>query len=214
MSSPEHPADAEWLALIREAAHELRTPLTVISGYSDLLLRRLDRDHRASSDVREEIVDIYSASKDLAVLIDLMVDDARARSHDELVMELRPVEISVLVRDAIDRVVRKRGPVVSLNGPDPQGTVVTDPIKGALALASLINGVLSRSSTPLTVEVTESDHVEITVDGILRPEVSSDARPNSLGVAAGVQAIEQSNGTVKFGDAPMVRIRLPRAAER
>jgi two-component system OmpR family sensor kinase len=89
-------SEAKVRQFVADASHELRTPLTAIRGYSELT-RRHNMD--VSEDVRHALSRIESESVRMTELVeDLLL---LARLDEGRGLELRPLDVSALVKDAV-----------------------------------------------------------------------------------------------------------------
>ena len=89
-------------------SHELRTPLGFIKGYSTTLLRD---DTEWDEQTRKEFLTIIDEETDhLTELIENVLDSARLQSKT-IEMNMQPVRLDILVRDAITRINARHGDI-------------------------------------------------------------------------------------------------------
>ena len=203
------------LQVIREIAHELRTPLTVMSGFSDLALRRAQRDPDIFGDLEEDLAEISLAGQRLALLIDLMVEDERSRNEPPHLLASTDVPIDVLMEQVVGEVGRRADVALVQLGAFDREIVRVDASAVARALASLVVAALADTLPPMRIETARADdatlHISFISGGRGRTATVSMAR--RLGVASAVAVIDHSGGSVVFGDDPVVAVRLPLASQ-
>ena len=97
---------ADFIATV---SHELRTPITPIRGYADLLRRRWDR---MSEEKRASVLDtIEERANHLTRLVDDLLIAARASSDTNLTVDMQPVDLANVVREAADELPRGGRPL-------------------------------------------------------------------------------------------------------
>ena len=141
---------------IADASHELRTPLTSIRGYSEML-RRGAAESPTDSDLARRRIEEESVR--MSTLVDDMLLIARLDQGRPL--ELRPVDLQAIARDAVDdarAVAPQREISLSLNMPKP-ALVEGDDVRLRQVLGNLVRNALvhTPSKTPIEVGVTTLD---------------------------------------------------------
>ncbi|GAC1320732.1 MAG: sensory box histidine kinase PhoR [Acidimicrobiales bacterium] len=133
---------------VSDASHELRTPLTSIRGYAELF-RSGAADRPA--DLAKAMGRIESEATRMGGLLDDLL--LLARLDQGRRTEMAPVELSALVRDAVDdaRAARPESPVVA-DAPEPV-VVVGDAHQLRQVLANLVSNAQKHTpaGTPITV---------------------------------------------------------------
>ncbi len=87
--------------LVFDVSHELRAPLTAIRGYSEMLLRRTSG---RLGEQQENFLRIIQRNSDrLVALVNDLLDISRVVSS-QLELELRPVQLEMIVRDVADMI--------------------------------------------------------------------------------------------------------------
>lgn len=153
-----------------DASHELRTPLTVIRGYAEMLGNEAMLDeaqrHRAIQRLDTE------SSRMETLVLDLL-NLARLDEHRPL--SLRPVDMSQLVRDALDDLrIQQPSREITISAP-PVAIVNGDETRLRQIMANLVGNIRSYTpdDTPVVATVTvaanqkwhdESVDVVVTID--------------------------------------------------
>jgi PAS domain S-box-containing protein len=128
------------------AAHELKTPATSLLGYSQVTLRRLERDGAPDPQrLRRALAVIDQQTTKLAKLIDQLLDVSRLEGG-RLVLDRRPADLAALVRaaaeDATSRGARHRIAVHAPPGPLAAGV---DALRIEQVLANLLDNAIKYS---------------------------------------------------------------------
>ncbi len=87
----------EWTWII---AHDLRQPITIITGYADLLAKRLAG--RGNPEEQRTIEHVLTSARNLNKMISDLLDISRISAR-QLVLERRTVDLPALVRGAVER---------------------------------------------------------------------------------------------------------------
>jgi two-component system cell cycle sensor histidine kinase/response regulator CckA len=216
-------------------AHDFNNLLTVISGYTEILLRRLGREAEAS----EEITEISKAAEQAARLTRQLLAFSRKQ-----ILELKPLDLNDIVAETqtmLDRVIGENiefaialdedlGSISADNGQIEQiimNLVVNArdamPEGGTLAVATG-NVTLDNASGDEYVVLTVTDTGEgmdaATVARIFEPYYTTKPRGagTGLGLATVDGIVKQTGGHIDVETAPgagtTVRVYFPRVAEK
>lgn len=214
-------------ASLHVAAHELRGPLTGVLGYAELLqmvapqnlVERIDKLHREATRIREMITD--------------MLDSERI-AHGRVDLDLKPVDLSVLLSDLHDRTVLAAPKHEVLKRIDPNlSTIKADPRALERVFQNLLSNAVKYSppgtKVELQADVTRTS-VEVRVvdsgpgiaaedlphvfEPFYRPANSRRAVAGSgIGLALVKTLVESHGGSVKLtstiGEGSTFRVRLP-----
>jgi excisionase family DNA binding protein len=135
------------------AAHELKTPVTSLSGYAQLILRRLARDGRLDPDwVVEALGEVMGQASRLTRLLSHLLDSSRLEAG-RLALEPRPTDLAALVAQAVSgaRATSDRH-TVALTAP-PSLEAVVDPLRLEQVLANLLDNAIKYSPDGGPIEV-------------------------------------------------------------
>jgi signal transduction histidine kinase len=153
------------------ASHELRTPLTAISGFSQLISRRMQRraqlgrpsdeewegEHRVNF---EQLELLKSQAWKLSRLVDELLDVSRIESG-RVEFRYAPVDMNRLARDVAQRILLTTGehPITVLDAPTDAGTVLADQDHVEQVLNNLLSNAIkySPAGEPVTVRVEPKD---------------------------------------------------------
>jgi PAS domain S-box-containing protein len=83
------------------AAHELKTPLTALSGHTEVVRRRIGREHALSERDQKALHIIDAQAKRLHMLIDSLLDISRIQGG-KFSIERKPLNLYDLVRELIE----------------------------------------------------------------------------------------------------------------
>jgi PAS domain S-box-containing protein len=150
---------------ISNMSHEIRTPLNAVIGFSDLL-----GDTKLSTDQREYINIVKTASQNLLALINNILDLSKIESKN-LALESQPVDIAQIVFDAVkimEQKARTKGIEVRANMPVSLPSKV---LGDQLRLSQILFNLLGNA-----VKFTDHGFVEITC----KPVKGSDDSKNYI----------------------------------
>jgi two-component system sensor histidine kinase MprB len=197
--------------LVQDAGHELRTPLTSLRTNVETLQRHDD----LPAETRVAILrDLDSESRELAALVDELVELATDTRDDEPMTE---VALDEVVREVADRAERRTGRPVPVSVEDGPIRVLGRRRELARALGNLIDNAAKFSPPGRPIEITVGPGRVVVRDhgpGVAEEDRSrifdrfyraADARslPGSgLGLAIVEQAARDHGGSVSVGDAP------------
>lgn len=137
-------------ALISTAAHELRTPLTTIQGFSELLLTRnldAERKERYLNFINEQ-------SRQLAGIIDGLLDISRLEAGMGLKLEPKPIDIGPVIVDAAQPFVETSPQHnFELTGLDKLPYAQADPVLMSQVVKNLVSNAVKYSPGGGTVTV-------------------------------------------------------------
>jgi PAS domain S-box-containing protein len=89
-------------AFLSAAAHDLKTPLTVIQGFAQSLQQRLQEgDPIDAETLAKGLSRINSTASRMTALINQLLDATQLEMGEPLKLHLRPVDLTVLVREAV-----------------------------------------------------------------------------------------------------------------
>jgi signal transduction histidine kinase len=174
-----------------EVSHELRTPVTVIRGEADIALR----GGNDSAALRESLVRINDAAKDLSSRVQDLLDAARSGSHDYAFV-MRPVPLVQLVHavaEQMQALARYRGVTLTEHYADgaSQLRVIADAERLQQAVTTVLDNALRYTGEGGTVElrlVTDEDSVCIDVldngPGMRTDEMAQALEPQFRGEAS------------------------------
>ena len=162
-------AKQDFLSVV---SHELRTPITSITGYSQLLRRRLARERDGESGTPPmshlEVVEVIEEQTGvLGRLVDELLEVSRLQGG-RLSFVMEPTDLAKIARDAVAAVPPGRSgnpPMVSLNAP-PTALVRGDAVRLQQLVDNLLSNALKYSppGSPVTVTVNEGKgSVEVAV---------------------------------------------------
>ncbi len=163
-------AAAEEALAVRErflsmASHELRTPLAALSGYIDLVRRRVERDFPA-----EALLPLLDQARrqagSLAALIEDLLDVSGA-SADRFTLTRRPVSLRPLLQQIVETT-RTADPArpIALTLPDSLPDIEGDAARLRQLLTNLIENARSFSADTAPIEVAltvEPDSIAVSV---------------------------------------------------
>ncbi len=102
---------------LEAAAHELRTPMTPIVLQAGAALRALDRENVAAA--REAIARVQRGLDRAVALANELIDISSELPEEPLALQRKPVELTALVRDVVDRYRAEHGPRLGLSVDGP-----------------------------------------------------------------------------------------------
>jgi two-component system OmpR family sensor kinase len=139
---------------VADASHELRTPLTSIRGYAELF-------RRGAADRPEDLAKAMRRIEEEANRMGVLVDDLLllARLDQKRPLEVQPVDLTRITRDAVDDT-RAVAPARVIDY-TPNGAVVVpgDEVRLRQVLANLMQNTLRHTpaDTPVHVRVATTD---------------------------------------------------------
>ncbi len=149
---------ADFIATV---SHELRTPITPIRGYADLLRRRWDR---MSEEKRASVLDtIEERANHLTRLVDDLLIAARASSDTNLTVDMQPVDLANVVREAATSFPEVDGRLTIDD--TPPLWVHADRTRVVQIIGNLVGNALkyTPAGTPIEIEFGTGDPVEVRV---------------------------------------------------
>jgi signal transduction histidine kinase/ActR/RegA family two-component response regulator len=191
----------EFMAVV---SHELRTPLTAISGYADILLRRLsgplnERQERQVTGVRE-------AARRLLALINDLLDVSKLESGT---LDLHPTALDPA--GAIDRAVASVRVIGANKGVNVQARSPAKDLPAVCADDERLQQILSNLLTNALKFTPEGGSVWISADveqGTSKPEIVFRVQDTGVGLAPGQESRiwdrfyqVESSATRRFGGA-------------
>lgn len=151
--------------MLSNASHDLKTPLTVINGYIETII--LDKD--MSMEEKDELIEkIYSRTKDLIKLINMVFSLAKLES-DDIKVSLGPVDIVEVCKKNILSfydICQKKGIEVKLDIPDIQVLALANEDMLERVLNNLISNAISYGSDGKVLGLnikTINDYIQIDV---------------------------------------------------
>jgi two-component system sensor histidine kinase MprB len=215
---------AQQQQLVQDASHELRTPLTSLRTNVEVLRRHPELGAEARQPI---LADLDAEARELADLVDELVELATDRRDDEATQE---VDLGALAERVAARARRRTGRVVAV---ERAGAAVVSGQPQALerAVANLVDNAakFSPDGTPIEIVVT-GGRVEVRDHGSGIPDAdrarvfdrfyraaTARAQPGSgLGLAIVRQVAERHHGRVFAGGPPgggaVVGFEVPAAA--
>ncbi|HEY2006120.1 MAG TPA: HAMP domain-containing sensor histidine kinase [Solirubrobacteraceae bacterium] len=196
--------------LIADASHELRTPMAALRSNIQIFLQ----SHRLPEQEREGLQEAIVAELDeLTQLVSDVLELARGATPSE---HTEPLELDVIVRDAVARA-QRRAPQIDFRL-DLEPTMITNsPDRVSRAVTNLIDNARKWSPPDGVVDATLHDG-ELTVrdhgpgfkaadlahvfDRFYRADEARRMPGSGLGLAIVKQAAEAHGGTVTAGNAP------------
>lgn len=198
------------------ATHELKTPVTVIKGYASMIEEGTYGE--LPNKLKEPLKEIESASQQLQLLVNDLLDIARSESAS-LSVETKPTDLNKVIKDTISNVntlAEEKGLKIVYGESSPvmiQGD--------ANRLKEVMNNLVSNAikySTKGTIEIThthdksqivthvkdqghgidESDHKKVFSRFFRAEDVSSTAPGTGLGLFIVKQLIEKMGGRIWF----------------
>jgi two-component system, sensor histidine kinase ChiS len=128
--------------LLAVCSHDLRAPLNVVLGHTHLLLddKRLDENQRGSVDR------IQKQGHKILSLVEQLLE--RGRGNEKLVVELRPIDLSALVKEetqSFEVLARQRG--IAMRAETPVSvTVMGDELKLRQVLQNLLTNAFDHAA--------------------------------------------------------------------
>ncbi len=143
-------AKDEFLAI---AAHDLRTPVTAISGYAQLLLRRVTRGTITPERLTKSVQQIFHQADELTAMMNRLLDTSRITAGS-LEIQTEPsdaVELVASVVDSLGAALSKHQ--VHLELPEEHPLVEWDRARIRQVLANLLTNAAKYSPEGTTIEV-------------------------------------------------------------
>jgi PAS domain S-box-containing protein len=155
-------------SFLSTAAHELRTPLTSVQGYSEILLTRDLPEERIS----RYLSFIYDESRNLADILDDLLDLARLESSRGLAIRQEPFHLSRMIEDVID-LLADISPhhTFRLEGMDSLPMVYGDPFRLTQVVRNLVSNAIKYSPDGGEIAIRGwaaggAVHISVTDEGI------------------------------------------------
>ncbi|MBW4420371.1 MAG: PAS domain-containing sensor histidine kinase [Myxacorys californica WJT36-NPBG1] len=154
---------AQFLAVM---SHELRTPIHIVSGFSQLLLRRFQaqRDPQLI-DMTERIV---GSSHHLLSLVEDILDHAQLQSK-RLQLKIEPLDLTDLITTAVEEIrplARRKNLALQIELPQAGLLVENDPVRLKQVIANLLSNAIKftdRGAVTLSVRELPEDRIAIAV---------------------------------------------------
>jgi two-component system OmpR family sensor kinase len=222
-------AELQMRRFIADAGHELRTPLTVITGFIDVLWRRLGGAENGMSPRIYETM--RSESRRMQALIDKLVELARLENVEAV--DAQPVDIAHLCTQicaTLETVYPERPLELRVEArPIVAGSVselreaVANLVENALKYAapSAVRVRVAERAARAIVEVSDRgpgigcEEQQRIFDRFYRGECRGETQGFGLGLAIAKRAIERAGGQLelesKLGEGSTFRIELPSA---
>ena len=137
---------------IERASHELRTPLTGLQLYLEMVVRLVERD---STDARlpQYASNALGQARRLALRVNDLQDAARLR-HGGLRLDLEPIEMGPVVREAVDLVqLMAQGRTVQLSEANRPLWVTGDPHRLEQVVLNLLTNAISHAAKSERIDV-------------------------------------------------------------
>ncbi len=196
--------------LIADASHELRTPMAALRSNIQIFL---DADRLEEQERRELQESIVAELDELTQLVSDVLELARGSAPSE---HTEPIELDVVVRDAIGRA-QRRAPEITFDVDAGATVIVNSPDRVARAVTNVIENARKWSPPDQTIEVKLRDGV-LTVrdhgpgfdaedlahvfDRFYRAEHARRMPGSGLGLAIVKQAAEAHGGSARAANAP------------
>jgi two-component system phosphate regulon sensor histidine kinase PhoR len=235
---PHHPAAHDRMEardlFVAVTSHELRTPVTVIKGYADTLAERWDS--LADKARREAVFVIWQRARELARLVDRLLNASNDVAWRRDSPTLLPFEPVTALRDAVDELAADLRHSLRVSLPGRLPAVRGDRASLATVLTELVTNARKYSPDRVEIELTAgSDErtvwVRVTDRGLgIPPEYAERAferfwqletgdQRRYGGVGLGLylvrRIVERQNGWVSLrprdGGGTVAEVRLPRA---
>jgi PAS domain S-box-containing protein len=124
------------------AAHELRTPLTSVRGFSEILLTRDISPER----YKRFMLFISQQTRQLAKIIDDLLDISRMRSGYGIELNIKPVDMAeVIGRAVLPFLDNLSGHRIRVETPDPLPTINGDPMRLEQVILNLVSNAIKYS---------------------------------------------------------------------
>jgi signal transduction histidine kinase len=145
-------ARGEFLAL---AAHELRTPITSLRGYSQRLLRGIEKGRPVEGSGAQRALEVIDQQADkLARLVSQLLDVSRVQAGT-LSLDIRPTDVSALMAEVTAATQQMTRHPLRVTAP-PGITAWVDPLRLEQVLLNLVDNAIKYS-------VDEGSAIEIDV---------------------------------------------------
>jgi two-component system, OmpR family, sensor histidine kinase MprB len=195
--------------LIADASHELRTPMAALRSNIQIFLDAERLDEHERRELQESIV---AELDELTQLVSDVLELARGSAPSE---HTEPIELDVVVRDAVARAQRRAAQVSFAVDVEPT-VVVNSPDRVSRAVTNVIDNARKWSPSEGTIEVglrdgtlTVRDHgpgfkeqdIEHVFDRFYRAEQARRMSGSGLGLAIVKQAAEAHGGSVDAANA-------------
>ena len=133
------------------AAHELRSPLTSIQGYSELLLIREDLP---AKDRKDCLLHINRQAKNLARLVDYLLDITSMESEAGFPLHRTPCRIDNVIRETVEEI-RSEAPnhPIEISLPGKPVTLMADERRLRAVLANLLGNAVKFSPEKGLIQV-------------------------------------------------------------
>lgn len=154
---------AQFLAVM---SHELRTPIHIVSGFSQLLLRRFQAQHDPQLiDMTERIV---GSSHHLLMLVEDILDYAQLQSK-RLQLKIEPLDLTDLIATTVEEVrplATRKNLALQVELPPASLLVENDPVRLQQVIANLLSNAIKftdRGAVTLSVRELSEDRIAIAV---------------------------------------------------
>jgi signal transduction histidine kinase len=114
-------------SFLANVSHELRTPMTAITGYTDLLLDKIDGPINAEQE--KSLKKIDSHSKHLMQVIDNIIDVSKMEAGEKVSLQPKEVDLKSLIESVVpvfEPIIKEKGLTLSITIDESPLTVYAD----------------------------------------------------------------------------------------
>jgi len=146
-------------SFLANVSHELRTPMTVITGYTDLLLDKIDGP--INEEQEKSLKKIASHSKHLMQLINDILDVSKMESGEKITLDPKEIDLKLLIESiasGFEPVMKQKGLTFTINIDDDLPPVYVDEDRTKQIMINLLsNAVKFAEKGGVTIKARLSD---------------------------------------------------------
>ncbi|HUU99766.1 MAG TPA: HAMP domain-containing sensor histidine kinase [Bacteroidales bacterium] len=130
-------------SFLANVSHELRTPMTAVTGYTDLLLDRVDGP--VNEEQERSLKKIASHSKNLLALINNMLDVAKMEAGEKVGLDFKDVNLKGLIDSLMpifEPLIKQKGLMLTINIDENVSSVYGDEDRIKQVLTNLLSNAI------------------------------------------------------------------------